>query len=49
MLVMEYALGGNLADLIERARKQSEPVHVDEAVRFIREAAEGLEAYTRWI
>ncbi len=44
MLVMEYALGGNLAYLIERARKQREPVHVDEAVRYVREAAEGLEA-----
>ena len=44
VLVMEYAPGGSLADLIELAQQEGKPIPIKEALLFTRGAARGLAA-----
>ena len=44
VLVMEYAPGGSLTDLIEHVQQESKLIPIDDALRYTLEAAEGLSA-----
>ncbi len=44
LLVMEYAAGGSLAERIAQARQGGGAIPTDDAVRIVREVAEGLAA-----
>ena len=42
ILVMEYCPGGSLAEYLERARKEQQPIEVEECLRWGVEMAQGL-------
>ncbi len=44
LLVLEYAAGGSLAERLGQVRQGGSAISTDEAVRIVREAAEGLTA-----